>query len=445
MTTKVTRKKETETKETSAFPVQAPRGTQDLLPQEQKYWEYVVETAKSVIRGFGFQRLDTPLFEETILFTRSLGEDSDVVNKELFDLKGRGGTSHFSLRPEGTAPIVRAYIEHGMRSWPKPVKLFYIGPFFRYERPQKGRWRQHHQFGAEIFGSTSPFTDAQLIFVMHTLLKDLGLEDYTLRINSLGLPAERKGYLKLLKDHYRRHRQKTCKTCRERLISNPLRVLDCKEEKCQQLINTAPRLIDHLTDASRQHFEAVLNALDQLDVPYDVAPTLVRGLDYYTHTVFEFTSKQRAGVAQSSLISGGRYNGLMKQLGGSDTAAIGAAGGIERIIDQLKEEGVELTITDAPQLFVAHLGEQAKFHALKILHILQQAGIPFAESLDREGMQAQLKVADRLGVPWTIIIGHKEVLDKTVILRSMDSGMQEVVAQEQLVTELQRRLNLLAT
>ncbi len=431
------------TKKPTRSAVQSPRGTQDILPTEQKYWEYVVETAKSVIRGFGFQRIDTPIFEEKALYVRGIGEDTDIVGKEMFELKARGGGSSYVLRPEGTAAIVRAYIEHGMRSWPKPVKLFYVGPFFRYERPQKGRWRQHHQIGMEVFGSASPITDAQVLFILQSLFKDLGLEEYTLKINSLGLPAERIGYIKLLKDHYRRHRSKTCKTCRERLKTNPLRVLDCKEEKCQQLANTAPRLLDHLSEESRKHFETVLAMLDQMKISYDVTPSLVRGLDYYRHTVFEFVGRPKEeDISPRTFASGGRYDGLIRELGGRDTAALGVGIGIERVIDQLKEEGVELSVADAPQIFVAHLGEEAKYHALAILRRLQQANIPFADGLDRDGMQAQLKLADRLKVPWALIVGHKEVIDKTVILRSMESGMQEVIPQEVMIDELRKRLNI---
>lgn len=424
--------------------IQAPRGTRDVLPQEQKYWEYVVETAKSVVRGFGFQRIDTPTFEDVSLFKRSVGEETDIVSKEMFELKARGGGAHYALRPEGTAPVARAYIEHGMRSWPKPVKLFYVGPFFRYERPQAGRWRQHHQIGLETFGSAAPITDAQLIFVIDSFFRELGLEEYTVRINSLGEPASRKAYIKVLKEYYRRNRQKMCKVCKERLTTNPLRVLDCKEEKCQQLANTAPRLIDYLSEGAKQHFDAVLKALDAMEIRYEITPSLVRGLDYYTHTVFEFESKASGDIASHAIAAGGRYNGLIRQLGSKDTPAAGAAIGVERVIDQIKAEGVELTVTDTPQIFVAHLGEQAKYHALRILRQLQQAGIPFAESLDRDGMQAQLKMADRVGVPWTIIVGHKEVIDKTVILRNMESGMQEVVTQEDMVSELRRRLNIRA-
>ncbi len=423
-------------------PLQAPRGLRDNLPQEQKYWEYVNETAKAVIRGFGWQQIDTPIFEDERLFIRSVGEETDIVGKEMFSLKQRGTGPKYVLRPEGTAAVARAYIEHGMRSWPKPVKLFYTGPFFRYERPQAGRLRQHHQIGLELWGSSSPISDVEVMYVYSLVLRDLGLEDYVLQVNSLGVPAERREYVKLLRDHYRRNRSKLCATCKERLKTNPLRVLDCKEEKCQQVANTAPRLLDHLQESSRRHFEGVLVGLDALGIAYDVNPHLVRGLDYYTHTVCEFVAKGETPEQNTTLIAGGRYDGLMRQIGGKDTPGVGLSGGIERIIDQIKKEGIELTVGDKPRVFIAQLGEQAKYAALKVCRELQQAGIPFAESLDRDGMQAQLKMADRLQVPWTLIVGHKEVIDNTVILRSMESGMQEVIPREKLVGELHRRLNL---
>lgn len=425
------------------IPVAHPRGTQDILPGEQKYWEYVAETAKAVLRGWHFQRIDTPIFEETGLFQRAIGDETDIVSKELFELKTRGKGSAYALRPEGTASVVRAYIEHGLRSWPRPVKLYYIGPFFRYDRPQAGRWRQFHQFGVEVFGSAAPITDAQAIFVLHSIFQQLGLEDYTVHINSLGEATERKNYIKALKDHYRPNRQKLCKDCKVRLTANPLRLLDCKEEKCRQLANTAPRLLDFLSEISRAHFQSILTTLESLQVPHIITPSLVRGLDYYNHTVFEFMPTNVAQESQqSSLAGGGRYDPLIKMLGGKETPALGWAAGIERIITRLKDEGVELTPVDKPQVFVAQLGEAAKREALKVMKLLREADIPFAEAIDRDGMQPQLRAADRLGVIWAVIVGHKEVLDKTVILRNMESGMQEVVLQEKLAEELRKRLNL---
>ncbi len=430
-------------KDENVFPVSTPRGTQDILPQEQTYWEYVIEHAETFFRSWHFQHIDTPAFEEAVLFTRGLGEATDIIQKELFELKSRGQGSHYALRPEGTAPVVRSYIEHGMRSWPKPVKLFYIGPFFRYDRPQAGRYRQHHQIGLEIFGSAAAITDVQVIYILHLLFRRLGLEDYSVYINSLGVPKERKEYIRLLKEHYRRNRQKLCRDCKQRLTTNPLRVLDCKEEKCQMVANTAPRLLDHLSDESKQHFEYVLNILETLKVPLQVTPALVRGLDYYTHTVFEFVPPSAPDQPKkNSFASGGRYNNLVKELGGRDTPALGAGVGIERVIDRLKEEGIELTVTDQPQVFVAQLGDQARAVALEMMRELSEADIPFAESIHRDGMQQQLQVADRLKVAWAVIIGQKEVLDKTVILRNMESGMQEVVDRDKLVAELQKRLKL---
>ena len=437
-----TQKKKVPREAGRALPLPAPRGTQDILPSEQKYWEYVIETAKQVLRGWDWQRLDTPLFEETSLFTVGVGEDTDMVAKELFELKTRGGGAAYSLRPEGTAAVVRAYIEHGMRSWPKPVKLYYVGPFFRYDRPQAGRYRQLHQFGMEVFGSAAPITDVEVIYVAHTLLAQLGLEDYVFHINSLGVPADRKAYVKVLKEHYRRNRTKLCRDCKERLKTNPLRLLDCKEEKCQQVAKGAPRLLDSLSDEARSNFERVVAMLEELGVPHEIRGSLVRGLDYYNGTVWEVFPKSQEAASQAALGGGGRYDGLIKRLGGKDTPALGAAFGVERIVSRLKEEGIELTAFDGPRVFVAQLGDAAKMTALRVMRSLQEAQIHFAESIDREGMQPQLKLASRLGASWVVIIGQKEVLDKTVILRNVVSGMQEVVPQESLAQELSKRLDL---
>ncbi len=425
------------------FPLKSPRGTADLLPSDQKYSEYVVENAKSFLRGWHFQQVETPMFEDINLFTRGIGTDTDIIQKELFELKTRGKGAHYALRPEGTASLMRAYIEHGMRSWPRPIKLFMIGSFFRYERPQAGRLREFHQVDMEVVGSGSPITDVQVIYVLYLFFRHIGLEDFIVLINTLGEPAERKAYITLLKDHYKRNRQKLCRDCKERLVTNPLRVLDCKEEKCQQVSNTAPRLLDHLSEGSKKHFEFILQSLQDLGVPHEVSPSLVRGLDYYTHTVFEFVPKSTRGESQqNTFAAGGRYNNLVKELGGKDAPAIGAGIGIERVIERVKEEGIELTLVDQPQLFIAQLGEQAKILGLKIMKELRDAEIPFAESIDRDGMQAQLRMADRLKVEWSIIIGQKEVLDQTVILRNMESGMQEVIDRDKLVKELERRLNI---
>lgn len=438
----MTAKKKTATPRVE-FPLKSPRGTTDLLPSDQKYWEYVTENAKSFLRGWHFQQIETPMFEDINLFTRGIGTDTDIVQKELFELKTKGKGTHYALRPEGTASMIRSYIEHGMRSWPRPIKLFMIGSFFRYERPQAGRLREFHQIDMEVIGSASPITDVQTIYIVYLFFKHLGLEDFIVLINTLGEPTERKAYISLLKDHYRRNRQKLCRDCKERLVTNPLRVLDCKEEKCQQISNTAPRLLDHLSDSSKKHFEFILESLQELGVPHEVSPSLVRGLDYYTHTVFEFVPKSTRGESQQSTFAGGgRYNGLIKELGGKESPAIGLAIGIERVIERVKEEGIELTLVDQPQLFIAQLGEQAKILGLQVMKELRDADIPFAESIDRDGMQAQLRMADRLKVQWSIIIGQKEVLDQTVILRNMESGMQEVIDREKLVKELERRLNI---
>lgn len=412
----------------------------DVLPPEQKYWEYVIETAKLVLRGWDFQRVDTPLVEEAALFARGVGAATDIVSKEMFELKSRGGALCV-LRPEGTAPLARAYIEHGMRSWPKPVRLFYVGPFFRYDRPRAGRMRQFHQFGWEMFGSAAPVTDAQIMYISHLLLRQLGLEDYRFLVNSLGDAADRLAYVRVLKEHYRRSARKLCRECKVRLNTNPLRVLDCKEEKCQQVAQAAPRLLDFLSEETRVHFDQVRKFLDELEVPYEVSSTLVRGLDYYNRTVWEVVPRG-VGTARPSLGAGGRYDRLVKELGGRDTPAAGGVLGVERVVAALRTEGVDLTVTDVPVVFVVQLGEAAKIGALKVMQRLQEAQIRFAESVDRDGMQPQLKLAERLGATWVIVLGQKEVIDGTVILRNVESGMQEVVRQDGLVPELRRRLNL---
>lgn len=426
------------------LPIKSPRGTQDILPQDSKYWQYVVENAKTFFSGWHFKQVETPMFEEMALFTSGIGDDTDIVQKELFEVKSKGKGAHYALRPEGTASLIRAYIEHGMRSWPRPVKLFTIGSFFRYERPQAGRLREFHQIDLESIGSASPITDVQIITMIHWFFQQLHLEDYVVLINTIGEPSERNAYISLLKEHYKRNRQKLCRDCKERLVTNPLRLLDCKEEKCQQLASTAPRLLDHLSEGSKKHFDFIVHSLHELGVPYEIVPSLVRGLDYYTHTVFEFVPVSTRGQSQqNTFAAGGRYNNLVKRLGGKDVPAIGAAIGVERVIERVKEEGIELTVMDQPQLFIAQLGEQAKLLGLKIMKELQAADIPFAESIDRDGMQGQLKMADRLKVEWSIIIGQKEVLDSTVILRNMESGMQEVIDRDMLIPELTRRLNII--
>lgn len=427
----------------SAVALARPRGTQDIFGESWKYWEYVVESAKTVLRGWHFQPIETPIFEEEALFRRAVGEGTDIVHKEMFELKSRGKGVAYVLRPEATAGIVRAYIENGLRGWPKPVKLFSVGPLFRYERPQKGRWRQHYQVDLEMFGAGVPVSDAQLIFVLHTFFQQLGLEDYVVRLNSLGLANERAAYVKLLKEHLRRNRAKLSRESKERISVNPLRILDSKDEKDQRVVNTAPKLIDHLSEESRRYFDSVLKYLTALQVPYEVTPTLVRGLDYYTHTVFEFVPKTPDEEGrQITFAGGGRYDALVKLLGGKDTPAIGAGIGVERVVERLRLEGVELLSTDRPQVFVAQLGEDARVEALRVMKELREADVPFAESIYREGMQAQLKAADRMKVAWTLIVGHKEVLDKTVILRNMESGMQEVIPREKLAEELHKRLTV---
>ena len=415
---------------------QAPRGTFDILPEEQKYWERIRLTVKQIVTAYGFLRIDTPIFEDTQLFMRGTGLFTDIVQKEMYTLRTKGG-DYLALRPEFTPGIVRAYIEHGMKSWPQPVKLFSIGPLFRHEKPQAGRFRQFHQFNLEIIGEGGALNDVLLIQLVSLIFKKLGIKGFTLQINSIGCSNCRPDYRKLLIDYYRKQRRKLCRNCRERLKLNPLRLLDCKEEKCRQLANNAPQVIDHLCEECHAHFTEVLESLDELGIPYILNPHLVRGLDYYTKTVFEFRLE---GDNPIELAGGGRYDGLIELLGGRPTPAVGVAGGIERAISALKAQDIKVSQESLPRIFLGQLGELSRRRSLKLFEELRNKGLKVAEALGKDSIKSQLKVADKLGVDLALIHGQKEALENSIIIRDMKSGAQETVPIEKVVKEIKRRL-----
>ena len=423
---------------------QAPRGTFDILPEEQKYWERVKAIVKQIVSAYGFSQIDTPILEDVQLFLRGTGQYTDVVQKEMYTLRTRGG-DYFALRPEFTPGIVRAYIEHGMKSWPQPVKLFSIGPLFRHEKPQAGRFRQFHQFNLEIIGEGGALNDVLLIQLVFLIFKKLGIKGFALQINSIGCSSCRPDYRKLLIDYYRKQRRKLCRHCRERLKLNPLRLLDCKEEKCRQLANNAPQVIDHLCEECHAHFKEVLESLDELGIPYMLNSHLVRGLDYYTKTVFEFrlegpASTQRGEQNPIELAGGGRYDGLVELLGGKSTPAVGVAGGIERAISALKSQDVKVGQESSPRIFLVQLGELSRRRSLKLFEELRNKGLKVAEALGKDSIKSQLKVADKLGVDLALILGQKEALENSIIIRDMKSGAQETVAIEKVIKEIKRRL-----
>lgn len=427
--------------------VQSPRGMVDILPDEQQYWNVIADTAQRVSGSFNLRQITTPMVEAGLLFTRGIGESTDIVEKEMYFLRDKGSDGKLALRPEFTAGIVRAFLEHGMASWPQPVRLWTLGPLFRHDRPQAGRYRQLSQFNVEVIGEKHPIIDAQVIHLAYEFFRTLQLDAFRIEINSIGcLNANcRPAYVAALKSHAQEHVRKLCADCRRRMKTNPLRLLDCKEEKCQMVANTAPKIIERLCDDCSTHYRSVLRYLEELSIPVKENPRLVRGFDYYTRTTFEFISTLPATEAVSglSICGGGRYDGLVQLLGGPPTPAIGFGAGMERTVLQMRAEGVEVRTAAAPDVFLAHLGELGQRKCLGLFDELRRAGFRVAEAFHKEGIKAQLRVADRLKVPWALILGQKEALDNSIILRNMESGMQEILDlnPDVLLPALKKRLH----
>ncbi len=436
-TKKTSNKNETKkTVQTSNF--QSLRGMKDILPAEQPYWEHARRVFDKLSRDYGFSRIDVPLVEMNDLYLRSIGDGTDIVEKEMYSFTTRGG-DRVALRPEMTAGICRSYIQNGMSSLSKPVKLFSYGPIYRYDRPQEGRYREHYQVNFDAFGEIDPIIDAQMIQIASRAVQNLGIKEVQIQVNSIGCPVCRKEYRDLLVSYLESKKGKLCQDCKRRLEKNPLRVLDCKEDKCSQVATSAPQSVDHLCDECRVHFKTLLEYLDELDLPYVINPKLVRGLDYYTKTVFEIWSGSEEG-RKNSLGGGGRYDGLIKNLGGPETSAIGFALGVERVIMEMKRVQVKPYRAPRPRVFLAQLGELAKKKSLKMFLELEKNGILVAESFGRGGLKSQLRVANKLGVDITLILGQKEALDGTVIVKNMDGGEQETVGVEKLVDLVKRKI-----
>lgn len=430
-TKEVAAKKSAVMKDQEEMLLQTLRGMRDILPDEQPYWERVRKALTIVSQEYGFQRVDLPTVEYAHLYLRTIGEGTDILDKEIYLFNTRGG-DRVALRPEMTAGLCRAYIEHGMGVLPKPIKIFTTGPVFRYDRPQEGRYREHWQANFDMFGENDPVLDAQTIQLAHRVVSQLGLKNIEFHVNSIGTPETRRDYEKALVRYLEAQKSKLCQNCRERLIANPMRILDCKEDKCIQLTAHAPQSIDYLDQESRDHFKRLLEYLDELELPYSINTRLVRGLDYYTNTVFEIRSTDKDGK-NYSLGGGGRYNRLIEMLGGEATPAIGFGLGLDRIVLEMKRTQVKPYQTPKPKVFLAQLGDMAKKKSLRLFAALEKNGILIAESFGRGSLKSQLRVANRLGVEVTIIIGQKEALDGTAIVKDMISGTQETVTQEKLV------------
>jgi len=416
----------------------------DILPKEETYWKTCYRTAEEIATAYEYGMIQTPVVEEASLFVRSIGRGTDVVEKEMYVFEDRDGTK-VALRPESTASVARAYIAHGMHSLTQPVKVWYYGPMFRHDRPQAGRYRQFHQFGCEALGERAPVIDAELIVVAYHFLKDLGIQTQV-HINSIGKPEERERYIVELSGYLRSKRSYLPEEIKQRLHKNPLRVLDSKLEEMKPIIEEAPQIIDWLGEESKKYFMGVLEYLDEMEIPYTLTPTLVRGLDYYTDTVFEFFEDGGEDGSQSALGGGGRYDLLVEQLGGRPTPAAGFAIGLDRVIsclrrkaEQQQGEGV-VPQEKVGKIFFAQLGDQARRRALKLIETLRKDKIFVHHMLGKSSLKAQLEMANKLMVTHTVILGQKEVQDGTIIVRDMESGIQEIIDQKKLTNRLEKIL-----
>lgn len=424
---------------TKKIKFQTPTGMHDILPEDQKYFQRVYNVVKEMADFYGFEKIDTPILEYSELFLRGVGLSTDIVTKQMYSFRTKGG-DNLTLRPEGTTPIMRAYLEKGFSNLPQPVKLWYWGPFFRYEHPQAGRYRQFWQFGFEALGEKSAIIDVQIIHIFYNILKELGLKELNLEINSIGDIQCRSYYKRVLLNYFKSKEIGLCFDCKRRLKENPLRILDCKEEKCQFLSSQAPQIIDHLCEECHNHFKEVLEFLEQVEIPYILNPHLVRGLDYYTKTVFEVSSLTEEGKNQGSLTGGGRYDILAKLISGKNVPSFGGAAGIERIVSLLQKNNIPILDSHKPKVFMAQLGDVAKSKSLKLFEQFRKEKINIAESFSKDSLKVQLSRADKLGVKYALIIGQKEALEGTVIIRDMDNGKQETVSLDKVVMEIRNKL-----
>ncbi len=401
--------------------INRPRGTNDILPPESSKWQLIEGKIRDICHRFGYQELRTPIFEYTSLFQRGIGETTDIVEKEMYTFIDKGDRS-ITLRPEGTAPVVRAFIENQLYASPLPAKLYYLGPMFRYEKPQAGRYRQFYQFGVEAIGSLEPFLDVEMITLPIELYKECGLEDFDVHINSLGCPECRREYRQVLQARFKPKENEFCANCQSRIGRNPLRVLDCKSEKCRQLVSEIPLITEYLCGECKDHFHQVVTYLDLLKVDYVIDPKLVRGFDYYTKTVFEIFVPSLG--AQNAIGGGGRYDGLVAEVGGDPQPAVGFAVGLDRLMLSLANQKADIFQLHNPQAYVAHFGGATKTAAVRLVHQLRQGGLWVeTDYLDRS-LRAQMKSANRLNCIWVIIIGEEELANNQVTVRQMETGKE---------------------
>jgi histidyl-tRNA synthetase len=415
--------------------IQSLRGVKDILPEEIWKWQWVESIANKVFSRYGFNEIRVPIFEDTRLFSRSIGETTDIVEKEMYTFEDRGGDS-ITLRPEGTASVVRAYIEHKMYAAPSVSKMFYIGPMFRYERPQAGRLRQFYQIGVEAMGSPSPAVDVEVMTMLIEFFRELGLKDSQLQINSLGNHNCRPKYREILKSAIEKYLENLCKNCINRYERNPLRVLDCKAEQCKEIAQSLPKMVDHLDETSEQHFAEVRTLLDIANTPYTINTNLVRGLDYYNMTAFEVTSENLG--AQNAICGGGRYDTLVEELSGPSTPCFGFALGLERLVSLVpfKEE-----LNNNPDIFIVCLGDAAKIPGFQAAHELRHAGFNVERDYEMASMKSQMRKANKSNCRFTLIIGENEISSGKYILKNMAEGDQHEVNSKSLSTEIAKQVS----
>lgn len=420
--------------------MRAPRGTADILPKDVKAWQYIENKIKEICQTYHYKEIRTPLFEHTEVFQRGVGDTTDIVQKEMYTFDDRGGRS-ITLRPEGTAGVVRAFVQHKLYGEVnQPVKLYYISEMFRYERPQKGRMRQLNQFGVEVIGSRDPSVDAEVIDLAMNVYRSLGLTSLKLVINSLGDLESRTKHREALIAHFTPVKAELCEDCQSRLEKNPLRVLDCKKDMNHPAMASSPSILDYLNEESRRYFEDVKKYLDLLGIEYEVDPTLVRGLDYYTHTAFEIMSNAEGFGAITTLAGGGRYDGMIEEFGGPSTPAIGFGMGIERLLMALEAEGIEIPDEDGLDCFIVSVGEEADSKSVQLLHELRKNGIQADKDYQKRKIKAQLKAANRYDAKYVLIIGKEELEKNVVSLKAMATGEQRDVPLENVVEFLKSKV-----
>ena len=421
-------------------------GTRDLFGDDVRLWERIVAVAKSISHFYGFEEIELPHIEDPGLFLTGLGKGSELAKKQLYILKTKEGET-LSLRPDGRVSAARAFVQHNFAQLPQPVKLTYLGSMFRHDPLDRGWFREFHQWGLELFGESSPVGDATVMQVLFTTLADIGIKDIFIHINSLGCRECRAAIRAQLSNYYRPKIAKVCRSCRFKLKDNPLKVLECRDEKCAILKEHAPNIIDHLCEACKNHFKSVLEFLDESRIPYILNPYLVKGVDYYTRTIFEIfvaedpnAPEPRKDSEVLAIGSGGRYDNLIEALGGPPTPSVGGTIGIERVMQVIRERGVRIPPPPKPRIILIQLGDLAKRKSLSLMEELRKAGLAVYESLGKDSIKSQLHISSKVQAEIGLIIGQKEAIDRTVMVREMDSGMQEIVPQDRLIELLKRRL-----